>query len=197
METIFYWVTKYGYIGIFSLLVLGIVGFPIPDELLLTFSGYLVFKGKLHPITTVAVAFLGSTCGITLSYGSGRIIGIYLIKKYGYIVHITADKINQVHRWFDHIGKWALTFGYFVPGIRHFTAYVAGTSDLRFPVFAIFAYTGSFIWSVTFISIGYFLGEEWDRVSKKIHFTLVIGSIIIVALLLFYLLLSQRKQRQK
>jgi hypothetical protein len=34
-ETILRWVTEYGYIGIFSLLALGIIGAPIPDEGLL------------------------------------------------------------------------------------------------------------------------------------------------------------------
>src|ERR1035438_7205085 len=41
------WIAQYGYLAIFSLLVLGIVGLPVPDETLLTFTGYLVFRGHL------------------------------------------------------------------------------------------------------------------------------------------------------
>ncbi len=48
------WVTRYGYLGIFALLMLGIVGVPVPDELLLTCAGFLVFKGYLGPEFTVA-----------------------------------------------------------------------------------------------------------------------------------------------
>ena len=58
-ETILRWVTEYGYIGIFSLLTLGIIGAPIPDEGLLAFAGYLVYKGQLQLFPTMATAFLG------------------------------------------------------------------------------------------------------------------------------------------
>ncbi len=65
------WIAQYGYLGIFSLLVLGIVGLPVPDETLLTLAGYLVYRGQLLLIPTVLAALLGSLCGITLSYSSG------------------------------------------------------------------------------------------------------------------------------
>ena len=68
-ETILRWVTEYGYIGIFSLLALGIIGTPIPDEGVLAFAGYLVYEGKMQLFSVLAAAFLGSACGITLSYG--------------------------------------------------------------------------------------------------------------------------------
>ena len=41
-ETAFHWISQHGYVGIFSLLVFGIIGLPVPDEWLLTFSGYLI-----------------------------------------------------------------------------------------------------------------------------------------------------------
>jgi len=66
-ETILRWVTEYGYIGIFSLLALGILGAPIPDEGVLAFAGYLVYEGKLQLFPILAAAFLGSGFGITLS----------------------------------------------------------------------------------------------------------------------------------
>ena len=71
METLSQWVFHYGYAGIFFLLVLGIVGLPIPDETLLTFAGYLVFRNHLKLTPVYAAAFLGSICGITISYGLG------------------------------------------------------------------------------------------------------------------------------
>ena len=71
-ETLLQWISQYGYLAIFFLLMLGIVGLPIPDEVLLTFSGYLVFKGQLALAPTMASAFLGSICGVSVSYSIGR-----------------------------------------------------------------------------------------------------------------------------
>ncbi len=64
-------IIDYGYPGLFVLLMLGIVGLPVPDETLLAFAGYLVFQGKLSPVPTLLASFLGSACGISLSYFLG------------------------------------------------------------------------------------------------------------------------------
>jgi membrane protein DedA with SNARE-associated domain len=162
------WVTRYGYLGIFVLLTLGIVGVPVPDELLLTCAGFLVSKGYLVPELTVACAFTGSVCGISLSYGLGRFVGMPIVYRYGYLVHITSEMINRISRWYERFGKWLLLFGYFIAGVRHLTAFAAGATRLRVHVFAIFAYTGAFLWSVSFISLGYFLGDQWTLISKHL-----------------------------
>ena len=123
-ETILRWVIEYGYLVIFSVLALGIIGAPIPDEALLAFAGYLVYNGQLQLVPTVVTAFLGSVCGITLSYGLGRTIGNYLITKFGPAVQITGDKVIYVQTWFERVGKWGLLFGYYLPGVRHLIAFV-------------------------------------------------------------------------
>ena len=168
-ETALAWVTTYGYTAIFVLLMLGIVGLPVPDETLLTFTGYLIFKGTLNGYSAVATAFLGSACGITLSYVLGRTIGLSLLHHYGKYIHLTEARLAQVHNWFERFGRWTLLIGYYIPGVRHFTAYVAGASWLEFPVFALFAYSGALLWSLSFITLGYFLGEQWSRLSDQLH----------------------------
>jgi undecaprenyl-diphosphatase len=64
--------------------------------------------------------------------------------------------------------------GYFIPGVRHLTGYVAGASELSFPNFALFAYLGAFCWAAVFITLGYFLGEEWNRVLESLHETKIL-----------------------
>src|SRR6266567_2683703 len=94
------WITQYGYLAIFSLLMFGIVGLPVPDETLLTFTGYLLFKGHLSPIPAFATALAGSVCGITLSYTLGRVFGIKLIHRYGRYLRIREEHIDKAHAWF-------------------------------------------------------------------------------------------------
>jgi membrane protein DedA with SNARE-associated domain len=88
-ETVLQWISQYGYLGIFSLLVSGIIGLPLPDEVLLTFSGYLVFNGQLALAPTIASAFLGSICGVTVSYIIGLTGGSFLVIKYGRCLYVT------------------------------------------------------------------------------------------------------------
>lgn len=191
MSGILHWVEQYGYLGLFSSLVLGIVGIPLPDEGLLTFAGYLVYKGHLRLSLTIASAFLGSVCGISLSYFLGRTVGLYLLERYARNL-MPSQKMKQVHDWFERFGKWGLLLGYFVPGIRHLTALAAGASRLELPVFALFAYSGALIWSASFIALGYTLGEQWAPVSGQIHIYSVTFSLLVIAFAVLYLFLRKR-----
>lgn len=163
VETIQHWIDLYGYAALFFGLVCGIVGLPIPDESLLTLFGYLVSTGRFHFALTYLVASAGSLTGITLSYWIGRAGGYRLIHRYGPRFRLTDERVQKVNGWFKQIGKWTLMIGYFIPGVRHFTALVAGASKLQYPVFAVFAYAGGLVWSLTFLTLGYYLGETWSE----------------------------------
>ena len=192
----YYCVMQYGYTGIFVLLLLGVFGLPVPDEILLAFAGYLIFKGDLQFIPTLASAYVGAMCGISLSYGLGHTAGIYLIEKYGAHINLTRDRMDNVHHWYRRMGRWFLLFGYFLPGFRHLTALVAGSSNLPFPIFAVFAYSGALLWTGTYIFLGYFVGEQWATISGEIHNQMVIvGGVLIVLSILYYLVWQRRQQK--
>lgn len=183
------WIALYGYAAIFGLLVLGIVGLPVPDETLLTFTGYLVFRGRLRLPLAYGAALAGSLCGITLSYLLGRTFGLGLIHRFGRYVHITEARIRKAHAWFERVGHWGLTFGYFIPGVRHLTAYAAGMSEVGAKQFAFFAYLGGAMWVASFVALGYFLGEQWREVQRVVDrylLWLAVGaSIALVAFLIW------------
>jgi membrane protein DedA with SNARE-associated domain len=181
------WITQYGYFAIFFLLVFGIIGLPIPDETLLTFSGYLIYKGHLSLPMAFVSAVAGSGSGITISYQLGRIFGHKVLVRYGKYLHLTEERLDRAHAWFARIGHWALTFGYFIPGVRHITAYAAGIAEVAPHQFALFAYTGTVLWVSTFLSLGYLLGERWEAVEKNIHYYLVWVAVGIVVLAAGYL----------
>ena len=194
MDTVFHLISQYGHLAVFCLLVLGIVGLPVPDETLLTFSGYLIYRGQFHFLPTILSAFAGSICGITISFMIGRTGGLYLVHKYGPYVHFTQERLDRVHHWFERMGRWALFFGYFMPGIRHFTAIVAGSSELEPHVFAIYAYPGGLLWVITFVSLGYFLGEQWAHITDQVNGVLlwVTLGVIAVGLLVWWLRAKKR-----
>jgi membrane protein DedA with SNARE-associated domain len=150
------------------MLMFGIVGLPIPDETLLTFTGYLAFSGHLSLVAAYFTALAGSACGITVSYTLGRMFGLVLIHRYGRYLHIRVEHVERAHAWFRKAGHWGLTFGYFIPGVRHLTAYAAGMSELEPPQFALFAYSGACLWVATFVGLGYFLGDRWKAVQQNV-----------------------------
>jgi membrane protein DedA with SNARE-associated domain len=182
MESLLSWLSHYGYAGLFGLLLLGIVGLPIPDETLLVFSGYLISRGRLHPVPTFLAGFAGSACGISLSYTIGRTLGHSFVVRYGRYVRLTEARVERIHRWFQRVGEWLLTIGYFMPGVRHFTALVAGMSELEYGTFARFAYAGAAIWVATFLTVGYFVGENWKAAMALVErYTLAFAVAVVAA----------------
>lgn len=185
------WVTHYGYVAIFLALFLGIVGLPIPDETLLTFAGYMVFKGNLRFLPTVVTAFLGTMSGITTSYLIGRTLRGEKMRPlpahHGGPTR-TRPPMVQPRRKMD-------------PDVRVFHPRRA-TSDraggrqfeARVPVFAVFAYTGGFFWSLLFICLGYGLGEGWAQTSAQTHRYILVGIGVLAACILVFVLIHQRRR---
>jgi membrane protein DedA with SNARE-associated domain len=59
--------------------------------------------------------------------------------------------------------------GYFIPGVRHITAIVAGASGVPVGTFAMFAYIGAVAWVLCFLSLGYLLGDKWTTLVSELH----------------------------
>ncbi len=177
MDPLYRLLSEYGYWGLFGLLTLGIVGLPIPDETLLTLSGYLVSRGKMAASFTLIAGFLGSASGMSVSYWAGRTLGSEVLLRYGSYIHLTQARIARVTAWFERVGHWLLTFGYFIPGVRHFTALVAGVSGLPFGTFARFTYPGALLWVCTFVALGYVVGDQWQKAFEYFHR----GSLVVAA----------------
>lgn len=193
-ETFSAWLIEYGSIVLFILLALGIIALPIPDETLMIFAGILMDTGKLYIVPTLIAAYLGTIFGITLSYVIGRTLGHFLMHRYGNWIGLTNERLANVEDWLKHYGKWTLTFGYFLPGIRHLTGFATGMAYLPYKEFALFAYTGAIIWATTFISIGFFLGNYCLTIYANSPFGL--DEIIIVGIvgLIVYFFIKFRKK---
>jgi membrane protein DedA with SNARE-associated domain len=149
-------------------------------------------------VPALLAAYLGSICGITLNYLVGRFVGLPLLHKYGNYLLLTGERINQAHRWFARYGKVALSTGYFFPGVRHLTAFSAGASRLEYRYFAPYAYVGACVWVVTFMALGYFLGEEWRQILPQIqsYLWITMGVLIFLPLMGYLLFRLRRPARQ-
>jgi membrane protein DedA with SNARE-associated domain len=177
------WISHYGAFALFGLLALGVVGLPVPNETLLTLAGALVRKGELSLIPTVIAACAGNVCGVTVSYLFGRFASQAFLHR-----HFHKGMV-ELERWFERIGKWALALGYFIPGVRHFTAIGAGSSELPFALFAQYAYGGAIVWTVLFLALGYFVGahvaDSLGQIQHKALFACLLGALGVAAYELF------------
>ncbi|TWI52956.1 DedA family protein [Halalkalibacter nanhaiisediminis] len=192
-----YLVEHYGYIGLIIALILGIIGLPIPDEILLTYVGYIVSQGKMSYFSTILCAFIGATAGISISYLLGSKLGSPFLEKFGPKLHLTEKRMNTTKRLFHTFGPYLLFIGYFIPGVRHITAYLAGINSLPYKRFALYAYSGALLWGFTFITLGKKLGDHWVEVEHYFAIYsvyLILFVIIIVIVGYLYWIKNESKQ---
>ncbi|MWV45549.1 DedA family protein [Paenibacillus sp. HJL G12] len=183
----------YGYIVLFLGLVLEFIALPFPGETTMAYAGYLSYAGKLHFGWLLALAFLGTTIGITITYFIGLKAGLPFIQRYGKWVLLSEHKLERAQKWFNKYGQSLVFLGYFIPGVRHFTGYFAGMINLSFRRFALYAYSGALLWVVLFLSIGKLFGPQWNlafHVVEK-YSIWVVGAIVVI--LLTFLIYRFRK----
>jgi membrane protein DedA with SNARE-associated domain len=191
-QTLLTWLLRYGAPVLFFAQVFGIVGLPVPDELLLTVAGALIRRGLLHPTATFLAAVGGCLSGITVSYTLGRLIGLPVLLKR---LHLPEHGVARAQRWFHRFGGWLLTFGYFIPGVRHVSAIAAGSTPLDYPVFAKFAYPGGIAWCSVFLSVGYIAGDRWRQVADDARGHARLAALGLGVLVIAFVLIKKRRAR--
>lgn len=185
MAEITFYLTQYGYIAMYLLLALGIIGVPVPDETLIVTFGGMTAQGHFNFAGALTVTFLGSMTGMMISYLLGRLVGKPLLHRYGKWVRITSKRLESTEVWFKRYGSISIVFGYFVPGLRHLSSYMAGVSKLPVKYYLIYAASGALLWCTTFMLIGHAVGYHWNEIATLMrHSTLRIGLMVGVVMLL-------------
>jgi len=172
-----------GYFGITTLMALESACIPIPSEIIMPFSGYLVWEGRFVFWWVVLVGSLGNLIGSILSY----LIGIYggrpLIEKYGKYLLISHSDLDRADRWFLKYGGLAVFFSRVLPVIRTFISLPAGISRMNFIKFCIYTFFGSLPWCFILTYLGVIMNKNWNSLEVYFHkFDLLIGIIIILGI---------------
>jgi membrane protein DedA with SNARE-associated domain len=195
MQCILPFLIKYSYLGIFAALGLGILGLPIPDETLMALAGFLAFKGTISYPNAIMAAFAGTICGTSIGYLMGRYFGHPFLEKYSARMRINPEHLHKTEKWYGKYGKLALFIGYFIPGVRHLTSIFAGIAEMPYRVFALYAFAGGLLWTMTFVTMGYYLGDKWKHVySYSYHYILPFAILAIVIYLLINFLKTDNRK---
>ncbi|MVO98567.1 VTT domain-containing protein [Paenibacillus lutrae] len=199
-ETVFELISAYGYPALYALLAAGIIGLPVPDETLMTFIGSLTLEnGPLSFTYSWIVSYMGTMTGMMISYTVGKRLGKPFLYKVSRWIRLKPEKLERAEKWFHKHGMWAIFFGYFVPGLRHLTCYYAGVSGIPLLRYVLFAGSGALVWCTVFLSLGHFIGENFEIVLQALHkyLGITITVLVIVGALCFLIYYILRKKANK
>jgi len=186
------------FLGIFIGVLLETVFPPIPSEVILPLSGYLLsyfgfsFFGLLIGII---VASIGATVGSLAYYYTALKLGRKFTERYGRYLLIDRKKLRAADNWFKKHGKKAVFFGRMLPGIRELISLPAGFSKMDIKEYLIYTFSGSLVWSTFLTSLGYFLGENWRNLQLE-RFTNLIFLTILLSIFIYLIFKKIAKRLQ-
>jgi len=171
-----------GYGGVFVLMVVESCGIPMPSEVIMPFSGFLVAQGTLNFWWVVFLGTFGNLVGSMLAYWIGMRGGRPLIEKYGKYLLISKHDLDIADRWFTKYGQLTVFFGRLLPVVRTYISFPAGIAKMDFKKFCFYTFIGAFPWCLLFAWLGVKMGNNWDLIREKLHnFDMAMLALVIAA----------------
>lgn len=188
-----------GYAGIAALLTLNSGGIPIPSEVILPFSGYLVYLGRFTLLLVALAGTVGCNVGSAIAYWIGARGGRPLVMRYGKWVLMSQHDVDGMSWFFDRYGSIAILVGRMLPVVQTFVAFPAGIAKMPRLRFHIYTTVGSFIWYICLAWIGMKLGQAWNtdpRVQEIFHRFHLVVELALLAGVIWFVWSHVRRNRQ-
>jgi len=167
------------YPGIFLLMMLESMVFPVPSEAVMPFAGFLIASGKFTFTGVIVASTFGSICGSLVSYAMGYYGGKPFIKRFGKYLLLDAHDLDITERFFAKSGELTIFISRFIPVIRHLISIPAGLGKMNLLKFTVYTIIGAGLWNSFLTYVGFKLKENWTEVMKYSHLI----DIVVVAVL--------------
>jgi len=156
-------ISAMGYSGVILLMAIESACIPLPSEIIMPFSGYLVSTGQLNLWAVGVAGAVGCVLGSLVAYWVGMYGGRPVIEKYGRYVLLSRHDLDIADRWFANHGEAIVFVSRLLPAIRTFIAFPAGVARMNLKRIIIYTFAGSLPWYIGLAYIGQKLGEQWNK----------------------------------
>ena len=188
-------ISTFGYTGIFLTMAIESACIPLPSEIIMPFSGYLVTTGQFTMLGVTLAGAIGNVAGSLVAYYAGVWGGRPFFERYGPYMLVSVRDIEMADRWFAKYGEAAVFFGRMLPIVRTFISLPAGIAGVNIYRFILFTFLGALPWCYLLAYIGVKMGEQWEHLRGYFHqFDIVIG--VGLALAIGYFVWSHWPKRQ-
>ena len=173
----------------------GLVVTPfLPGDSLIFAAGAFAARGALNIWALFAVLIAAAILGDTVNYWIGHKIGARAYR--GEVRWVKKDYMERTHAFFEKHGGKTIFLARFVPIVRTFAPFVAGSSQMSYGFFIRWNLIGGVTWVAIFLALGYFFGNI-PFVQR--HFEWVIVAIVLISVLpaVFEGIKARREMRQK
>lgn len=192
--------SQYGNLGVFLLILIENIFPPIPSELILTFGGFMTATTTLTVFSVILFATLGSVIGALFLYLIGHFLGSEHIKplldKYGTIIHLSYENVSKALKWYSRYEGKTVFFCRMIPLIRSLISIPAGMASMSLSTFILLTALGSLIWNSVLVYAGALLGEHYTVILSIMDTYSSITYTILLVILLILIVKYIRKKKK-
>lgn len=174
-----------GYAGVLVLMAIESACIPLPSEIILPFSGFLVSTGRFQLWWVAIAGALGCNLGSMVAYAVGYYGGRPLAARYGRWVLIAPGDIERAEDWFRRRGDLAVFLSRMLPVVRTYIALPAGVARMPLLRFHVYTFLGSLPWCLLLAYIGARLGANWEALGPIFHRFDLVWAPLLLALVVF------------
>jgi membrane protein DedA with SNARE-associated domain len=186
-----------GYLGIALLMGIESACIPLPSEIIMPFSGYLVYTGRFQLLWVATAGAIGCNLGSAVAYWVGAHGGRPMVERFGKYVLLSRHDLDRTTHFFLKYGSITVFLARLLPVVRTFIALPAGIAKMPLLRFHIYTFLGSWPWCFVLAYVGMRLGRSWDsdpRFKEVFHrFHLGVEAVLLAAIIWF--VWSHWKQR--
>lgn len=187
-------IRSYGYIAVFTLVMLEDFGIPAPGETVLIASAFYAGLVQLSLPLVILYGFLGAVVGDNIGFAIGHYGGHPLVERYGKYVFLTPERLNKAELFFKKQGGKVVIVARFIEGLRQLNGILAGLSEMPWVSFLTFNAIGAALWASAWSFLGYFGGNHIDTfLHYQLYLSIVAGAALVGYVL--YRVLKRRRNR--
>jgi membrane protein DedA with SNARE-associated domain len=186
----------YGLWAIGLLITLEDFGVPVPGETILIAGAIFAGAGRINIVALGVVAFVAAVTGDNIGFAIGHFGGRALALRFGKYVFLTEERLDKAEAFFDRRGSIVITFARFVEGLRQANGIIAGITGMHWLRFLVFNAIGAALWVGTWVTIGYFAG---NNITTVYHYITLYSYYVLaglVVLIVGYIVWRRRRRRR-
>jgi membrane protein DedA with SNARE-associated domain len=194
-------ITEYGTLAMFIIILLEYACFPVSSEIVLPFSGAIASANHTNFLVILPLSILAGLIGTGICYGVGWFGG-------GAILHAIVHRFPKAQKGIDHAnqkfsehGGATVCIGRVIPIIRTYISLVAGAARLSPVTYFTYTFLGITVWNTLLIGLGYTLQGNYQKVAgyyERYKYNLLpIAGFCIFALLINFIFQKSKKRKIK
>jgi membrane protein DedA with SNARE-associated domain len=169
VPTVRHWIERGRYFALFGLLFSAGLGFPLPEDVPLIASGFLIFHRHMSFAIAAPLAWLGIVGGDCVLYALGYQLGEKIVSAPVIGRHITLARLRRAEQLFLKYGVIMVFLGRMFMGIRGAMVVTAGTARFNFGKFIIADGLGAVCSGGLFLWLGYWGAKYGHETENAVH----------------------------